>query len=160
MSGRLKRPELPLCGGCTCEAVRYEISAMPLMVFACHCTECQRWTGSAFGLSMPVIAKHFRLIRGEPKTYRRVGNSGVESSYWFCRDCGGRAYGQRANRPDIITVRAGTLDDTSWVRPGAHICLESAQAWERVPNHIACFELLPSDFAPLAQTWQQLWSSE
>jgi hypothetical protein len=160
MTGRLRRPDLPLTGGCPCEAVRYEVSAMPLIVYACHCMECQRWSGSAFGLSMPVMAKHFRLTRGEPKAYRRVGNSGIESAYWFCGECGGRAYGQRASRPDVITVRAGTLDDTSWLRPGAHVFLKSAQAWERVPNHTACFEMQPPDFAALAQTWRQLWSGD
>ncbi len=66
MTGRSRRPELPLSGGCICEAVRYEVSTMPLLVFACHCTgqhpfgarrpirtapECQRWTGSAFELT-------------------------------------------------------------------------------------------------------------
>jgi hypothetical protein len=159
MGSQLRGPDLPLTGGCTCEAVRYEVSAMPLIVYACHCTECQRWTGSAFSLSMPVMAKSFRLTCGEPRAYRRVGNSGVESTDWFCGHCGGRAYGQRAIRPDVITIRAGTLDDTSWVRPGAHVFLQSAQAWERVPNNMECFEILPPDFATLAQTWQQLWRS-
>jgi hypothetical protein len=160
MTGRLRRPDLPLTGGCTCEAIRYEVSAMPLIVYACHCTECQRWTGSAFGLSMPVMASSFRLISGKPKAYRCVGNSGVENTYWFCGDCGGRAFGQRAIRPDVVIVRAGTLDDTSWVRPNAHVFLQSAQAWERVPNNMECFEILPPDFVPLARTWQQLWRSE
>jgi hypothetical protein len=159
MTGQLGRPDLPLTGGCTCEAVRYEVNAMPLIVYACHCTECQRWTGSAFGLSMPVMASSFRLTSGEPKAYRRVGNRGVKSTDWFCGHCGGRAYGQHASRPDVITVRAGTLDDTSWVRPGAHVFLQSAQAWERVPNNMECFEILPPDFATLAQAWQQLWRS-
>ena len=160
MRGQLQQPDLPLTGGCTCEAIRYEVSAMPLMVYACHCTECQRWTGSAFGLSMPVMASSFRLSSGKPKAYRRVGNSGVENTSWFCGDCGGRAFGQRAIRPDVVIVRAGTLDDTSWVRPNAHVFLQSAQAWERVPNNMECFEILPRDFAPLARTWQQLWRSE
>jgi hypothetical protein len=54
-------------------------------------------------------------------------------------------------------VRAGTLDDTSWVRPIAHINLESAQAWQRVPNNAECFDAVPSDFGALARRWQDLW---
>jgi hypothetical protein len=155
----LKRPVLPLTGGCPCEAVRFEVSALPLLVYACHCTECQRWSGSAFSMSMPVAANSFVLTRGKPKAYRRTGASGVESTYWFCSDCGGRAYGQRDVRPDVIIVRAGTLDDTSWVRPVAHTYLRSAQPWELTPAG-ECFDVLPSDFRPLAEKWQRLWQDE
>jgi len=155
--GRLTPPELPLTGGCPCEAVRFVVKAMPLLVYACHCTECQRWSGSAFSLSMPVGADSFALTCGQPKPWRRIGASGIESTFWFCSDCGGRAYGQWNSRPDLISVRAGTLDDTSWVRPVAHIYLRSAQAWERIPNNAKCFENSPGDFRALSDKWQQLW---
>jgi hypothetical protein len=88
------------------------------------------------------------------------GASGVESTYWFCSDCGGRAYGQRDARPDIIAVRAGTLDDTSWLRPVAHVFMRSAQAWERIPNNAECFEIMPKDFWTLAEKWQELWKED
>jgi hypothetical protein len=156
----LKRPAFPLCGGCPCEAVRFEVTAMPLLVYACHCTECQRWSGSAFSMSMPVAAKSFRLARGESRPWRRVGASGVESTYWFCGDCGGRAYGQRSARPDIIAVRAGTLDDTSWLRPAAHVYMRSAQPWEQPGSDAECFEIMPADFWSLAEKWQRLWRDE
>jgi hypothetical protein len=154
---KLNRPTLPLTGGCACEAVRFQVNAMPLLVYACHCTECQRWSGSAFSLSMPVKADSFGLTRGTPKPYRRTGASGIESTCWFCGDCGGRAYGQRDIRPDIVIVRAGTLDDTSWLRPIAHVYLRSAQAWERIPNNAECFDSRPTDLAALAGRWQEMW---
>jgi hypothetical protein len=157
MAFKLNRPALPFSGGCTCGAVRFQVNAMPLLVYACHCLECQRWSGSAFSMSMPVKADSFSLTRGAPQPYRRTGASGVESTYWFCGNCGGRAYGQRDIRPDIIVVRAGTLDDTSWLRPIAHVYLRSAQAWERIPNNAKCFEITPKDFGSLANQWQQLW---
>jgi hypothetical protein len=153
----MKLPDFPLTGGCTCEAVRFAVNALPLLVYACHCTECQRWSGSPFSLSMPVKAASFSLIRGAPKSYRRTGASGIESTYWFCGHCGGRAYGQRDIRPEIVVIRAGTLDDTSWLRPIAHVYLRSAQAWERIPNNAECFDIRPADFASLAGRWQQMW---
>jgi hypothetical protein len=156
----MKLPVFPLTGGCTCKAVRFAVNAMPLMVYACHCTECQRWSGSAFSLSMPVKAESFSLTRGAPRSYRRTGTSGVESTYWFCGDCGGRAHGRRNVRPDVVVVRAGTLDDTSWLRPIAHVYLRSAQAWERIPNNAECFETRPADFASLASRWQQMWEDK
>jgi hypothetical protein len=154
---RLHPPALPLTGGCPCEAVRFAVGALPLLIFACHCRECQRWSGSAFGLSMPVKRDGFSLTRGEPKPWHHAGASGFESTHWFCANCGGRVFGQRSNRPDIVTLRAGTLDDTWWVRPIAHINLESAQAWERIPNNAECFEAMPSEFGALARRWQGLW---
>ena len=95
----MKRPALPLTGGCPCEAVRFEVSAMQLLVYACHCTECQRWSGSAFSMSMPVASKSFRVVRGEPKPWRRIGASSLQSTYWFCGDCGGRVYGDGTPAP-------------------------------------------------------------
>ncbi len=154
---KLYPPTLPFAGGCPCEAVRFVVKAMPLLVDACHCRECQRWSGSAFSMSMPVKAEAFAITCGEPKHWRRIGANGVESTYWFCGECGGRVYGQRSGRPDIVSVRAGTLDDTSWVRPIAHVYMRSAQAWERNPNHAECFDIMPKDFWTLANKWQELW---
>jgi hypothetical protein len=157
MRTKLHAPALPLSGGCPCEAVRFQVTAMPLLVYACHCTECQRWSGSAFSLSMPVKAGSFSLTRGETQHFRRTGASGVESNYRFCGNCGGRVCGHRNSRPEIVSVRAGTLDDTSWLRPIAHVYMRSAQAWERIPNNAECFEIMPSDFWSLVGKWQQFW---
>jgi hypothetical protein len=154
---RLRPPALPLTGGCPCEAIRFAVSAMPLLILACHCRECQRWSGSAFGLSMPVRRDSFSLTCGAAKPWRHTGASGFESTYWFCADCGGHIFGQRSDRPDVVTIRAGTLDDTSWVRPVAHINLESAQGWERIPNNAECFQTMPNAFGALAKRWQNLW---
>jgi hypothetical protein len=154
---RLHPPTLPLSGGCPCEAVRFAVTALPLLVFACHCTERQRWSGSAFGLSMPVRRASFALTHGTPKRWRHTGASGFESGYWFCAACGGRILGERADQPEIVTIRAGTLDNTSWVRPIAHINLENAQAWQRIPNNAACFEAMPKEFGSLAKQWQSFW---
>jgi hypothetical protein len=157
---KMKRPALPLTGGCPCGAARFEVTAMPLLVYACHCTECQRWSGSAFSMSMPVTATSFCLTRGEPKPWRRIGASGVQSTYWFCGDCGGRVYGERDARPDIRAVRAGTLDDTSWLRPVAHVYMRSAQPWEQLAGDAECFEVMPKDFWALADKWQQMWDAQ
>jgi hypothetical protein len=139
-------------------AVRYEVAAMPLLLYACHCTECQRWSGSAFSMSMPVASNSFRVTRGEPQPWRRIGASGVQSTYWFCSDCGGRVYGERDARPDIRAVRAGTLDDTSWLWPIAHVYMRSAQPWEQILD-AECFEIMPKDFWALSDKWQQMWQA-
>jgi hypothetical protein len=153
-----KRPKFPLNGGCACGAIRYEISAMPLLLYACHCTECQRRSGSAFALNMPVETKVFRIVKGAPKAWRNSGASGTVTIAWFCGDCGGRIHGERDGRPDSITVRAGTLDDTSWLRPAAHLFMRSAQPWETIDGD--CYETSPEDFRPLARAWQAMMAGD
>jgi hypothetical protein len=151
------RPALPLTGGCPCGAIRYEIGAIPLLLYACHCTNCQRQSGSAFALNMPVAADTFRLVRGEPKGWRRLSPSGAETVSWFCNDCAGRIHGTRPNRPASVTVRAGSLDDTSWLTPVAHMFVRSAQSWLYLPP-TDCFDETSPDFKALAKAWQARWS--
>jgi hypothetical protein len=153
-------PKLPLSGRCPCDAVGFEITAMPYFVYACHCTECQRWSGSAFSMSMPVAASSFHMRRGAPRPWCRAGASGIRSTYWFCGDCGGRVFGEREGRPDVVVVRAGTLDQTWWLRPIAHVFLRSAQAWQRIPNHMECFDEVPKDFSSLGQRWRALYQPQ
>ena len=105
----------PITGGCQCGAVRYELSADPLGLYACHCTECQKQSSSAFGMSMPVARDGFRVVKGEPKTWVRASDSGRTVTCHFCGDCGTRLFHERA--PGFLNVKAGTLDDTSGLRP-------------------------------------------
>jgi hypothetical protein len=153
-----KQPSFPLTGGCGCGAIRYEVSAMPLLVYACHCTECQRRSGSAFALNMPVATRTFRIVKGAPKAWRNAGASGTATTSWFCGDCGGRIYGERDGRPESMTIRAGTLDDTSWLRPAGHFFMRSAQPWETVDGD--CYEAAPEDFRPLAKAWQAMMAGD
>ena len=153
-----KRPVLPLTGGCPCGAIRYEIASFPLLLYTCNCTDCQRQSGSAFAMNMPVAAKDFRILQGRPKPWRRLSPTGVEITSWFCGDCGGRLYGERAGRPEITIIRAGTLDDTTWLVPTAHMFMRSAQPWIQPAVDALCYETGTDDFRPVAETWRARWT--
>ena len=58
--------ELPLTGGCQCGKIRYEITKAPQLIYTCHCTDCQRITGSAFSLGIALPETAFHRIAGEP----------------------------------------------------------------------------------------------
>src|ERR1700726_5104114 len=109
----VSRPVLPMTGGCSCGAIRYEIASFPLLLYTCNCTDCQTASGSAFALNMPVKTKDFHILQGEPKGWRRLSPTGADVTSWFCGDCGGRIYGERAGRPATINIPAGKLDDTT-----------------------------------------------
>src|SRR5215472_2029562 len=76
--------ELPQTGGCQCGAVRYEITQAPIIVYTCHCTDCQRMTSSAFSLGCVLPDGAFRLVQGEPKGVKRTTGSGRVSTRWVC----------------------------------------------------------------------------
>jgi len=153
-----KRPSLPLNGGCACGAIRYQIRAMPLLLYACHCTDCQRHSGSAFSLGLPVAAPAFHIERGRAKAWSFVGAAGIPTRFWFCDTCGGRVWGER-DGSERVNVRAGTLDDTSWLVPLAHYFMRSAQPWQRLGGDAAEYATLPSEteILPLVQAWRELW---
>jgi hypothetical protein len=154
-------PSLPLKGGCACGAIRYQIRAMPLFLYACHCTDCQRHSGSAFSLGLPVAAPAFHVEQGEAKAWAFVGAAGIPTRFWFCPTCGGRIWGEREGS-QRVNVRAGTLDDTSWLVPLAHYFMRSAQPWERLSSDAAWFATLPSEteILPLVHAWRELWQPD
>ena len=128
--------KLPLTGGCVCGAVRYEISEAPVGVYACHCTDCQRITSSAFSIGVVVPDEAFRTTGKEARSVPGgIADSGRVKSRWVCPDCGVWLFGNP--RPATGTnhlgmvrvVRGGTMDDTSWVRPTTHFFIRSAQPW-------------------------------
>ena len=154
---KAKRPALPLTGGCSCGAIRYEIAGFPLLLYTCNCTDCQKHTGSAFALNMPVRVVDFRILRGKPKGWNHTSPSGMAVISRFCGDCGGRLYGERASRPQTINVRAGTLDDTKWLVPAAHFFMRSAQSWVQPADGAVCIETQPDGWDDLLLVWRARW---
>ena len=126
-------------GGCQCGAVEYEFIGSPQTIHACHCSECQKRSGSAFGLTMVVNRKNF-TITGQVSTYVRAADSGQTNTSYFCPNCGNPIYGEVERLPDIVAIRPGTLDDTSWFKPERHQWTDSAQSWFEFPE--GC-EVLP-----------------
>jgi hypothetical protein len=145
---------LPLSGGCQCGGVRYEIRAEPLTVYVCHCTECQRQSGSAFALSLAVARDALAVIKGAPAKWRRVVTS--ERAIWcfFCRGCGGRLFHNPEHNPKASIVKPGTLDDTTWLEPVGHIWTRSAQPWVQIPSTTVNYEAQPPDLSRLVEAWK------
>ena len=110
----------PYTGGCQCGSVRYVLATEPIRLVACHCKECQRQSGSAFGMSMPV-KKDGLIVTGPTKQFTRIADSGAEVTGVFCPDCGTRIYHVPQPAQDVVSLKPGTLDDTSWLRPGTFI---------------------------------------
>lgn len=127
-------------GGCACGAARYELKGEPLFVHACHCTDCQRLSASAFGISMIVEKDRFELVKGRTARVELVADSGRTKQIYFCPACGGQLWNEVPHRPGLLTLKAGTLDAVDWFRPQAHIWTRSKQPWLRLDGGAPSFE--------------------
>ena len=145
--------KLPIEGGCQCGGLRYRVVAAPLMIYACHCTNCQRITGSAFVLSATITEASFEFTKGEPRTVEWQSDAGNKRYGTFCGDCGCRiAHGQIPSN-GILSLRAGNFDDASWVVPAGHSWTRSAQPWFKFSDDDNLFEGQPTDYQPIIKTF-------
>jgi len=120
--------EVQHTGHCQCGNVSYEVMGEPVTSHACHCRECQKRTGSAFGVSMVLKKEEFR-IQGDLHTFDRLADSGFKIAQFFCPNCGNTIYGEVEQRPNAFVLFPGTLDDTSWFSLDRMIWTSSAQGW-------------------------------
>lgn len=136
MKGELK-------GGCLCGAVRYVLKpGMRLNPYACHCTDCQSRTGSAFSEHM-LFALSDMEIEGELDTGEYDQPSGAHSSIYGCAKCKARIYAVNDSREGMASLRCGTLDDSASLEIAAHLWVKSKQPWIGLPEGAAAMDEQP-----------------
>jgi len=116
-------------GGCRCGAVRYELAldALP-PTYACHCLDCQTWSGSAFS-QQTFLHEAALAVTGPVVVYEFTTPSGRTSTQRLCGVCHARIYNSNSARPNVAIVRAGTLDRSNELRVVAHIWVKRKQPW-------------------------------
>jgi hypothetical protein len=131
-----------MSGGCLCGKVRYTANAEPMFTGMCHCRTCQKESGSAFNIviALPASAVSFQ---GSLKDYTRAGDSGQQVRHRFCPDCGTTLTSEPAAMAGASIIRAGTLDDTSWLQPAMEIYCTAAQPWVHGGGERARFPGMP-----------------
>jgi hypothetical protein len=122
-----------LTGGCLCGGVRYEISEPLRGAVYCHCTRCQRRTGTAASATARTAPGSFRIVRGAELVRTWTPDDGYAKA--FCSECGSALYSQDPGDPEnTIGVRLGTVDGDPGVRPGKRQHTASAAVWEPLPD--------------------------
>ena len=121
-----------LTGGCGCGAVRFEIGQPLVSARYCHCTRCQRRTGTAASASGAVVPGSFHIVQGEERLRAWKPEGGAEK--WFCRDCGSALFTRDPEEPERVGVRLGAIDGDPGVRPSARQFVAYAAAWETIPD--------------------------
>jgi hypothetical protein len=117
-----------ITGGCLCRAVRYRISAQPILTRVCWCRLCQ-YLGAGNGTVNTCFPSAAVSIEGELRDYPSVADSGNAMHRRFCPKCGTQMFSEADARPHLIFVRAGTLDDTEIARPSSSIWTSRAPTW-------------------------------
>jgi hypothetical protein len=128
-------------GGCACGAVRYRVKGEPVRTNVCHCTFCQRRTGSAFGIGIFFKEEDIEFEQGELKTYEHHSD---ESHRWlrlgFCPNCGTTVTWTVEILPGARSIAGGTFDDRDWYKIERHIWTRSAHPWVVIPPGVKVFE--------------------
>lgn len=147
--------QLPQTGGCQCGAVRYTLSGLPIVFYHCHCTQCQKQSASAFGQSMRVRSADLSITGNTARRIRELAN-GNHVVGEFCPECGTRLFHRRASYADLLNIKAGTLDDTSWLIPAGHIWTRSKQPSTIIPDDALCYSQQPPDYDELIEKWKMM----
>ena len=139
-------------GGCACGQVRYEVTATPMIVHACHCRWCQRQTGGPHVINALFEAEHVLQTRGDIEKIDTPSPSGKGQVIARCPDCKvavWSSYDFRGLRERVRFLRVGTLDEPDRMPPDVHIYTSTKMPWYRIPAEHYAVEA----FYDLATTW-------
>ena len=130
----MDKPQSTYEGGCTCRQVRYRMTSRPLIVHCCHCTWCQRETGTAFALNAMIESDRVQLLQGEMLVIDTPSNSGKGQRISRCPKCLVAVWSNYVGAGDALRfVRVGTLDEPGALPPDIHIFTTSKQPWLVLP---------------------------
>jgi hypothetical protein len=122
-----------LDGHCLCGQVTYTVAGEdpePIMTAICHCTECQRQTGTGYSIVVAVDRDEFEVKGDSLAEFQTVGTDHrLPVARKFCSNCGSPIVSLLELMPDFAFIKAGTLDDASWLEPECEAWCESAQPW-------------------------------
>lgn len=130
---------LPATGGCQCGAVRFELWDDPETTYVCHCTDCRKQSGSAFGISLIMRGSALKVTSGEPRLWQRATDKGNLMDCWFCPDCGTRLWHRSSGFPDFRSVKGGALDQPIDLSAAVHLFTGQKLSGVEIPDGALCF---------------------
>ena len=130
-------------GGCLCGRVSYELDQEGIAdTIHCHCTDCQKATGAGKATIIAIPVEHLKL-QGTMKYFSVKGTDGLTIERGFCETCGSPIIGRAIGADDLENIRfvkAGILDNSSWLKVQKTIWKSSARPWDMANEEIPCFE--------------------
>ncbi len=126
-------------GGCLCGKVRYTVNQPLQNIIACHCTNCQKSSGSGAMHNAVAATSAVTFTAGKPRVFADTAASGNTLNRYFCGDCGSPIYSQRATMPEVMVIKVGTLDDSNHMRLTMNIWTKSARPWMHIDPATECY---------------------
>lgn len=136
-------------GACNCGQVRYRLRSAPMFVHCCHCTDCQRHTGSAFAVNALIETDRIELLAGAPVAISMPTESGRPHDIYRCPKCQVAVWSDYGGRPKLRFLRVATLNPPHAIKPDVHIFVRSKLPWVRLPDDARTFEV----FYELEKEW-------
>jgi len=127
-------------GGCACGAIRYRLASDPMFIHCCHCSNCQRQTGSAFVINLLIEAERLEEVSGSAQPVDVPRDGGGVQRIFRCPRCQVAVFSEYGSR-EVRFVRGGTLDDPGDIAPDVHIFTRSKLGWVTVPQGTPAFEV-------------------
>jgi hypothetical protein len=121
-----------MTGGCLCGKVRFEIAKPLLFAGYCHCTRCQKRTGTAAAVSARIAPGSLRLVAGQEEIKSFRPPDGFAKV--FCSNCGGALWSESQQDPEVKSVRMGAFDADPGIRPSYRQFVAYAAPWEPIPD--------------------------
>ena len=123
-------------GSCLCGAIKFEFDENAVTTaFHCHCKDCQRVTGSGKA-TVAMFPETAVKIVGEIKTYSNRGTDGSHVKRGFCPNCGSQMFTFVEEIPDHVFIKAGTTDDSNWLKVALNCWTDSASQWLPADDNI------------------------
>lgn len=119
-------------GRCLCGGVRFQIDGELRDARYCHCTRCQRRTGTSSSANAGFDASALTILAGEDLIKAYTPARGF--SKLFCSECGSALFSRSQERPEVMAVRLGAIDGDPGVRPAVRQFVDYAAVWEPIPD--------------------------
>lgn len=123
---------MTLTGGCGCGRIRFELTAPPVSAHYCHCTRCQRRTGTAASVNARVLPESFCILKGIEDLRAWKPADGWEK--WFCGECGSALFSKHPHDLELMSIRLGAFDSDPEIRPAMRQFVAYAAPWEAIPD--------------------------
>ncbi len=133
-------------GQCHCGAISFTATVDPARVIACHCDDCQVFSGGPFRAVVPAPVEAVSLS-GSPAIYVKVAASGTPRAQAFCAQCGTQLYATEPDTPKVLNLRLGCIAERAQLPPQKHIWGASAMPWVGSLNAVPVMAQGPSSAA-------------
>lgn len=131
-------------GGCACGAIRYEISAEPLVMGDCQCRHCQQRSGTGHGSYLTFPSRRAVKVEGEARSWDVAADNGNVKSHAFCPTCGTPVYLTLSAAPELFVIHAASLDDPGRYTPQMVTFTVRGHAWDHLDPASSKFERMPT----------------